>query len=169
MSLLEDVIDAHGGRRPWRRAEQVRAHVHSGGLLMRSKLKGNRFRDYGISIATDRQNAIFQPFPRPGKSGVFDDGDVRILDSDGTFPEGFHTHCPRQTFYYDSRGLLRRHDYSPDVVASFANAAHLCSGHTEVDGLVFPTSRRVVPKGPGGRSLPGPTIVSIELSSIGVS
>ena len=74
VSLLEDVIDAHGGRRPWRRAEQVRAHVRSGGLLMRSKLKGNRFRDYGISIATDRQNAVFQPFPRPGKSGVFDDG-----------------------------------------------------------------------------------------------
>ena len=69
----------------------------------------------------------------------------------------------------DPQGGLRRHDYSPDVVASFANAAHLCSGHTEVGGLVFPTSRRVVPKGPGGRPLPGPTIVSIELSSIGVS
>lgn len=43
------------------------------------------------------------------------------------------------------------------VISSHANAAHLSDGHREFDGLVFPTSRRVVPKAPGGRLLPGPT------------
>jgi hypothetical protein len=87
---------------------------------------------------------------------------------DATFPEGVHTHCPEQTFYFDDRGLLRRHDYTPDVVSSLANAAHFCDEHVEVDGLTFPTRRRVVPKGPGGRPLAGPTVVWIELSSITV-
>lgn len=48
------------------------------------------------------------------------------------------------------------------------NAAHLCDGHREVDNLVFPTKRRVVPKGPRGRRVRNPTVVSIELDSIGV-
>jgi hypothetical protein len=64
--------------------------------------------------------------------------------------------------------VLRRHDYSPDVVATFANAAHFCDRHQEIDGLVFPTRRRVVPKGPRGRPLGGPTMVWIELDSIAV-
>ena len=87
---------------------------------------------------------------------------------DATFPEGIHTHCREQTFYFDERGLLRRHDYSPDVISSRAHAAHFSDGHTEVDGLVFPTKRRVVPKAPGGRPLPGPALVWMELSSLQV-
>ncbi len=85
---------------------------------------------------------------------------------DVIFPDGVHTHCREQTFYFDERNLLRRHDYSPDVVSTRANAAHFSDEHTEVDGLVLPTKRRVVPKGPGGRPLPGPTVVWIELSSV---
>ncbi|MGH2956430.1 MAG: hypothetical protein ACRDL6_05475 [Solirubrobacterales bacterium] len=87
---------------------------------------------------------------------------------DVSFPEGFHTHCREQTFYFDSTGLLRRHDYSADVVSPLANAAHFCDEHREVDGLVFPTRRTVVPKAPGGHPLPGPTVVSIELDSLAV-
>lgn len=88
---------------------------------------------------------------------------------DVTFPGGIHTHCRTQVFYFDSRGLLRRHDYHPDVVSSLANAAHLCDEHREFGGLVFPTRRRVVPRGLRGRPLRGPTIVSLELDSIEVS
>lgn len=88
---------------------------------------------------------------------------------DAVFPDGIHTHCREQTFYFDERGLLRRHDYTPDVVASFANAAHFSDEHVEVDGLLFPTRRRVVPKGPVGRPLPGPNVVWIELSSLQIA
>ncbi|MGH2984998.1 MAG: hypothetical protein ACRDK5_12245 [Solirubrobacterales bacterium] len=85
------------------------------------------------------------------------------------FPEDLHTHSRRQCFYFDSRGLLRRHDYTAQVVSRFANVAHLCDEHREVEGLVVPTRRRVVPEGLGNRALPGPTLVWIELDSIGVS
>ena len=95
-----------------------------------------------------------------------DDESWRRLDV--VFPEGLHTHCRRQTLYFDSRNLLRRHDYHPDVVSRFASAAHLCDAHQEVDGIVFPTRRRVVPKGLRGRPLRGPTIVWLEFDAIEV-
>jgi hypothetical protein len=242
MTLLDEVVDAHGGRRRWGSVNEIRARVRSGGLLMRSKFKYGNFTDYGLSVRTDRQSAALEPYPRPGRTGEFEGDEVRILETDGSivterdrareaffglsgmprklrwddldalyfagyamwnyltappllewpgvetsegeaievdgetwrrldasFPESLHTHCPEQSFYFDTRGFLRRHDYSPDVVSSHANAAHFCSGHREFDGLVFPTSRRVVPKGPGGRPLPGPTIVSIELDAVSVA
>lgn len=96
------------------------------------------------------------------------------IDADGErwrrldvrFPEGFPTHSARQSFFFDPEGLLRRHDYSPDVVSRRAGASHLSDGHREVQGIVFPTARRVVPRGPGGRPMPGPAIIKIELDSI---
>jgi hypothetical protein len=87
---------------------------------------------------------------------------------DARFPEGFHTHCREQSFYFDHLGLLRRHDYAPDVISSFANAAQMCERHREYSDIVFPTRRRVVPKAVGGRPLPGPTIVSIDLDDVRV-
>jgi hypothetical protein len=241
MSLLDKVIEAHGGRRRWSEANEIRVHVRSGGLLPRMKLKSRQYADYGLRVDTGTPRAILEPFPKPGLSGDFGGEEVRILDSgaavvatrerpreafsgpsgirrkawwddldalyfagyamwnylttpfllerpdlevseadgievdgerwrrlDVTFPEGFHTHCREQSFYFDSAGMLRRHDYSPDVVATFANAAHLCERHREFDGLVFPTRRRVVPKGPRGRPLGGPTMVWLELDSIAV-
>lgn len=241
-TLLDEVIDAHGGRRRFRKASEISVSVRSGGLLMRSKLQGKQFSDYALSVSTDRQSAVFRPYPRAGQTGVFDQGTVRVLDPDGKviaerehardafsgvsglrrrlwwddldalyfagyamsnyltipfvlesdgfevqegepmevggeqwrrlevrFPEGFHTHCRDQVFYFDSGGLLRRHDYGPEVVASFARGCHFSSEHRRAGGLVFPTKRRVVPQAPGGRPLPGPTIVSIELASISVT
>jgi hypothetical protein len=239
--LLEEVIDAAGGRRRWQQAKRVSADVGSGGLLMRMKGRAASFREYSVSVATEYQSAVLRPYPREGSSGVFDAGQVRIEAPDGeviaerhaardafaglsglrrdlrwdeldalyfsgyalwnyltipflfegpgfeisegeplatgdgrwrrldvVFPEGVHTHCREQTLYFDSRGLLRRHDYHPDVVSSLANAAHFCDEHREFDGLVFPTRRRVVPKSPLGRPLRGPTIVSLDLDSIEV-
>jgi len=85
-----------------------------------------------------------------------------------TFPPGLDTHSPRQSFYFDDRGLLRRHDYVAEVVGGWAHGAHYCTDHVEADGLVFPTRRRVRPIGPRNRSLPFPTLVWLELSEIEV-
>lgn len=242
VSLLDEVIEAHGGRRRWSEAKEVRAHVRSGGLLLRTKGKGGCFRDYGLSVSTRGPHAVFEPYPREGSIGVFAGNEVRIVDAGGAavserrnpreeffgraglrrklrwddldalyfagyamwnyltipflfesdgfevsegepldrggelwrrldvrFPDGFPTHCRDQCFYFDPQGLLRRHDYTPEVVASFANAAHLVSGHREVDGLVFGTHRHVVPKAPGNRPLPGPNVVWIDLDPVAVS
>ncbi len=85
-----------------------------------------------------------------------------------SFDPALDTHSQEQTFWFGPDGLLRRHDYTADVVGSWAKAAHVVSGHTESGGLVFPTSRRVTPRGPGGRTMPGPTLVWLELDGIEV-
>lgn len=87
---------------------------------------------------------------------------------DVTFPPGLDTHSPRQSFLYDGRLRLRRHDYVAEVVGRWARAAHMCDEHREVGGLLIPTRRRVHPIGPGGRPLPGPTLVSLDLDGIEV-
>lgn len=84
------------------------------------------------------------------------------------FPADIDTHCARQTFYYDRELRLRRHDYTAEVVGRWAHAAHMCADHVEVGGLLFPTRRRVLPRGPGNRPLPFPTLVALQLSEIEV-
>ena len=80
-------------------------------------------------------------------------------------PEGLATHSARQTFYVDDRQRLRRHDYDPEVFASWARAAHYCSDFVEVEGAWIPTRRKVVPRLPDGRSRPFPVLVWIEIEA----
>jgi hypothetical protein len=85
------------------------------------------------------------------------------------FPAGLHTHSAHQTFYVDSAGLIRRHDYTAEPIGRWAHAAHYCDDHETFDGLVFPTRRRVHPIGPGGRALPRPTLVALDIEHITVA
>lgn len=87
---------------------------------------------------------------------------------DVTFPPGIDTHSRHQSFYYDDDLRLRRHDYVAEVVGRWARAAHLCDRHRRVGGLLLATRRRVHPIGPGGRPLPAPTLVSLDLDEIEV-
>jgi hypothetical protein len=86
---------------------------------------------------------------------------------DARFGEGIDTHSEAQSFWFDTEGLLRRHDYTAKVVGGWARAAHTCDAHREFDGLVFPTRRRVHPRRQGG-PLGFPTLVWIELDTIEV-
>ncbi len=85
-----------------------------------------------------------------------------------SFPPDIHTHSQRQTFYVDSAGLIRRHDYVANPIGRWARAAHYCNDHRTFAGLVFPTHRRVLPQGPGGRSVPGPTLVALDIDHIAI-
>jgi hypothetical protein len=84
------------------------------------------------------------------------------------FPPHLHTHSTRQVFYADGAGLIRRHDYVAEPIGRWARAAHYCDDHHEFAGLVFPTRRRVRPRRPGGRSLPGPVLVALDIDRIDV-
>jgi hypothetical protein len=240
-TLLEEVLAAHGGRQRWAAASRVSARVRSGGLLIRTRVPGERFADYRVEAEVGEPYTTATPFPGAGRRGVFDHGEARIETDAGVvigsradprpeffgraglrrnlrwdaldstyfagyamwnylntpylltregieaseidpwtadeglwrrlavrFPEGLDTHSPRQIFYFDERGLLRRHDYVAEVVGRWARAAHLCTDHVEAGGLTFPTRRRVRPVGPGNRPLPGPTLVSLAISEIEV-
>ncbi len=81
------------------------------------------------------------------------------------FPNALPTHSPTQELYFDQSGRLLRHDYTADVVGSWARAVHLCDHYRQFGGLWLPTKRRVYPKGPFNRALPFPTLVAIDIHS----
>lgn len=241
MTLLEEVVEAAGGESRWRAAARIRARVRSGGLLPRTRMPGNRLADYTVTVETDRQRAVLDPFPGDGLRGVLEDGEVRVetaagelrerrrhpreqffgrpglrrnlrwdaLDStyfagyamwnylvtpllllrddvtvsegpdwsgegqrwrrlDARFPAGLDTHSAEQSFFYDDAGRQVRHDYTAEVIARRARAAHYCSEHRTYDGLVFPTRRRVLPRKRDLRSRAFPVLVSIDLESVEV-
>ncbi len=240
-ALLDDVLDAHGGLRRWRAAKVIHARVRSGGLLIRTRVPGNRLADYHVAVHVHEARTVLDPFPGSGQRGVFERGAARIETYDGQvissranartaffgrsglrknirwdpldsvyfagyamwnyltapylltregvdvsegetwqqggetwrrlnahFPPEFVTHSPRQTFYFDADGHLRRHDYVAEVIGRWARAAQYCTDPVRAGGLVFPTRRRVYPIGPGNRSLPFPTLVSLWLTDVHV-
>jgi hypothetical protein len=74
-------------------------------------------------------------------------------------PDNYPTHTKVQKFYFGSNDfLLRRLDYAPDVMKEGAAAAHYCYDYKSYDGLMIPTTRRVVARSPEGKTaLTGPT------------
>ncbi|MGN9777676.1 hypothetical protein ACTMS0_18200 [Micromonospora sp. H33] len=82
-----------------------------------------------------------------------------------TFPDHIATHCREQTFYFDQDGLLRRHDYTAEVINA-GPAAHYCSDHKEFGGIMVPTRRRVYPLGEDGAVARDIELVTIDIDSV---
>lgn len=83
-----------------------------------------------------------------------------------TFPPQIPTHSERQVFHLDREGRIARLDYTAEVFGRWARAANLCLAYEELEGLVVPVRRRVVPRGPRDVPLPGPTLVSIAIDEV---
>ncbi|MDQ0593636.1 hypothetical protein QFZ37_002005 [Chryseobacterium ginsenosidimutans] len=58
------------------------------------------------------------------------------------YPEGFATHSKRQVFYFGVDGLLKRHDYWPDVLGG-SSATQVIEDYKEFDGIRTGTKRRI--------------------------
>jgi hypothetical protein len=82
------------------------------------------------------------------------------------FPAGVETHCRRQTFWFDSDGLLLRHDYVADVVGPTARGAHLWLEYREIDGWPIAMHRRVVAR--LGRMAIGPTVLDAQFAGAAI-
>jgi hypothetical protein len=81
---------------------------------------------------------------------------------EGRFPPSLPTHCAVQRFHVSAAtGLLAQHDYTADVIGRWARAAHRVLAHDRSEGVPYPSHRRVTPRGPWGRAVPGPTLVEI--------
>ncbi|MFD4503714.1 hypothetical protein [Streptomyces sp. NPDC058457] len=243
-TLLDLVLDAHGGLQRWQDARTIHAEGSIGGLLW--SLRGQE----GILATTDatvdvqQQRLVFDGFTGPALRGLFTPGRVAVERQDGEvvaersaprdafaghgpntpwdrlhalyfagyalwnyltapylltrpgvvveelepwrdgdgdgdadadrrrlrarFPQGLATHSTEQVFHYDTDGLLRRHDYAPDVLGG-APAAHFCERHVQVSGLVFPTHRFVVPVGQDGHAASEPILITIDLTDVSVT
>ena len=80
-----------------------------------------------------------------------------------SFPDDLPTHCKTQIFYFDRNYLLRRLDYTAEVVGRWARAAHICENYQNFDGIKVATIRRVRPLFFSNNPLPGPTLVAIDI------
>ncbi|MFD7406024.1 hypothetical protein ACFV7R_25840 [Streptomyces sp. NPDC059866] len=82
-----------------------------------------------------------------------------------TFPEDIATHCREQVFYFDEAGLLRRHDYTAEVINA-GPAAHYSFDHAEFGGIMVPTRRRVHPLREDGVVLRDFELVTIDIADV---
>lgn len=78
------------------------------------------------------------------------------------------THSMKQAFHVNAQRHLVRHDYTADVIGSWANATNYCVASEVVSGLRFYTRRKVFPRFGARIVMPFPTLVWIELDDIEV-
>lgn len=234
-TLVETVLDAHGGLTRWKSFGSLSARLAQGGALWALKGKADVLSDTVVTVSLKDEHASHHPFGDPVRRSSFAPDRVALLSTDGqvieelaqprasfaghtletpwtdlqlayfagyamwtylntpfllaapgvdareiepwtengqswrrlavTFPDTIATHSARQTLYVGDDGLLRRHDYDVDI-AGGTPGAHYVSDYVEVQGLKFPTKRRIFPRGPDGQSMPEPLVVSIDLSDI---
>jgi hypothetical protein len=82
-----------------------------------------------------------------------------------TFPANVHSHSTEQTVYFDAAGILRRHDYSVDVVGGTRSANYALMPKS-FGGIVYPTQRRIYVIGPDNRPFLERVVLSIEIHDI---
>jgi hypothetical protein len=103
-ALLKEVLEAHGGLERWRAARSIQARVRSGGLLIRTRVPGNRFADFRVTVDVQEPRAVMDPFPKPGLRGVFERRRARIETDAGELVASRDD--PRSAFF--GRTGLRR-------------------------------------------------------------
>ncbi|MCB0279078.1 MAG: hypothetical protein KDD94_06240 [Calditrichaeota bacterium] len=85
------------------------------------------------------------------------------------FPDHIHSHCRMQKFYLNNKMQIYRHDYDPEVYASWAKAAHFCDKYIQFDDILLPIERYVVPRGSDGKAAKGPRLVWISIKHVSIS
>lgn len=81
------------------------------------------------------------------------------------FPKEGAWHHAEQVSYFGPDGLLRRHDYTVDILggATGANYAH---GYRDFQGIMVPTMRRIYSFDSDHQKVPEPLLVSIDIADL---
>jgi hypothetical protein len=82
-----------------------------------------------------------------------------------TFPINVRSHTRTQISCFGPDGLLRRHDYTVDILGG-AKALNYASDYRNVDGIVFPATRRVVAYEGDYQPVREPVLVAIDMKEI---
>jgi hypothetical protein len=82
-----------------------------------------------------------------------------------TFPDTVKSHTREQISCFGSDGLLRRHDYTVDILGG-ATGLNYASEYRDVDGIIVPTKRRVYAYEGDYQLLKEPLLVAIDMGEI---
>ena len=119
-ALLDEVLEAHGGLERWREARTVQARVRVGGLLIRTRVPGNRLADSHLTVHVQEPRTVLDPFPRDGQRGVFERGAARIESRDG---EVLSSRADARAAFFGRSGLRRNLRWDPLDSVYFAGYA----------------------------------------------
>ena len=81
------------------------------------------------------------------------------------FPDAVKSHTKEQISCFGPDGLLRRHDYTVDVLGG-ATGLNYASDYRNVDGIIIPTKRRVYAYEGDYQLVPEPLLVAIDMGEI---
>jgi len=84
------------------------------------------------------------------------------------FPDDIASHTREQISYFGEDGLLRRHEYCVDIMGG-ARGLNYAYDYRQVDGIMVPTTRRVVGFDDNKRKIPDPVLVAIDIHEIAFS
>jgi len=82
-----------------------------------------------------------------------------------TFPDSVVSHTRDQVSYFGENGLLRRHEYTVDVMDG-ARGVNYASDYRDVDGILVPTKRRVYAYDDHKNKIPASVLVAIDIADI---
>ena len=82
-----------------------------------------------------------------------------------TYPDTVVAHSRQQTCYIDETGLLRRLDYSVDILGG-GPAVHYPSRYREFDGIMVPTHRRVYVRKADGTPVRDSVSVAVDVTDV---
>jgi hypothetical protein len=80
-----------------------------------------------------------------------------------TFPDTIPSHTRTQITHFGPDGLMRRHDYTVDILGG-ATGANYPTGYHDVQGLKMPAQRRIYAYDETGQKVPEPLLVSLDFS-----
>jgi len=82
-----------------------------------------------------------------------------------TFPDHIASHTRTQITHFGPDGLMRRHDYTVDILGG-ATGANYPSAYKQFQGLMMPTRRRIYAYDETLRKLPEPLLVSLDFGEL---
>ena len=85
-----------------------------------------------------------------------------------TFPDSVSSHSREQISYFGKDGLLRRHEYTVDILGG-ATGLNYAANYKEFNGIMVPTMRRVYAYDADKRKVSEPLLVAIEMNEVSFS
>jgi hypothetical protein len=82
-----------------------------------------------------------------------------------TFPDNVKSHTREQISCFGPDGLLRRHDYTVDILGG-ATGLNFASDYRNVNGIIIPTKRRVYAYEGDYKIVKEPLLVAIDMAEI---
>jgi hypothetical protein len=82
-----------------------------------------------------------------------------------TFPDHIKSHTREQISCFGPDGLIRRHDYTVDILGG-ATGLNYATDYRDVDGIIFPTKRRIYAYEGDYQLVPEPLLVKIDIGEI---